>query len=146
MQKLTTLIVLMLVSSIAFSQLATKSNTADSIIPLPKIVAKEVVKDLIRKDLLESELKITNTNMGLLKNNLIAKDSLITSKNSIIELYKEKENNYNTVIELKDIQKKNLEDLIKKLNKDLKKQKIKLFTRTTFGVIVIGGLSYLLLK
>jgi hypothetical protein len=84
--------------------------------------------------------------MGLLKNNLIAKDSIITSKNSIIELYKEKENNYNTMIDLKDSQKKNLEDLVKKLNKDLKKQKIKLFTRTTFGVIVIGGLSYLLLK
>jgi hypothetical protein len=136
----------MLVSSIAFSQLATKRNTVDSIILLPKIVAKEVVKDLIRKDSLESELKITKINTGLLKNNLIAKDSIITSKNSIIELYKEKENNYNTMIDLKDLQNKNLDDLVKKLNKDLKKQKIKLFTRTTFGVIVIGGLSYLLLK
>jgi hypothetical protein len=113
---------------------------------LPKIVAKEVVKDLIRKDSLESELNITKTNMGLLKNNIIAKDSIISSKNGIIELYKEKENNYNTMIDLKDSQKKNLEDLVKKLNKDLKKQRVKLATRTTFGVIVIGGLSYLLLK
>jgi hypothetical protein len=136
----------MLVSSIAFSQLATKNNTVDSFIVLPKIVAKEVVKDLIRKDSLESELNITKTNMGLLKNNIIAKDSIISSKNGIIELYKEKENNYNTMIDLKDSQKKNLEDLVKKLNKDLKKQRVKLATRTTFGVIVIGGLSYLLLK
>jgi hypothetical protein len=136
----------MLASSIAFSQIATKSFTADSIIPLPKIVAKEVAKDLIRKDSLESELKVTQKNMGLLEHNLTAKDSLITSKDGIIDLYKEKEKNYNTMIDLKDLQKKNLEELAKKLNRDLKKQKLKLFARTSFGVIVIGGLSYLLLK
>lgn len=136
----------MLASSIAFSQIATKSFTADSIIPLPKVVAKEVVKDLIRKDSLESELKVTQKNMGLLEHNLTAKDSLLTSKDGVIELYKEKEKNYNTMIDLKDLQKKNLEELAKKLNRDLKKQKLKLFARTTFGVIVIGGLSYLLLK
>jgi len=136
----------MLASSIAFSQIATKSYTADSIIPLPKIVAKEVAKDLIRKDSLESELKVTQKTMGLLEHNLTAKDSLITSKDGIIDLYQQKEKNYNTMIDLKDLQKKNLEDLAKKLNRDLKRQKLKLFARTSFGVIVIGGLSYLLLK
>lgn len=84
--------------------------------------------------------------MAILEDNLVAKDSLITSNNDIIELYKEKEKNYNTMIDLKDLQKKNLEELTKKLNKDLKKQKLKLFTRTSFGMIAIGGLSYLLLK
>jgi len=137
---------LMLASSIAFSQIATKSFTADSIIPLPKIVAKEVAKDLIRKDSLESELKVTQKTMGLLEHNLTAKDSLLTSKDGIIDLYQQKEKNYNTMIDLKDLQKKNLEELTKKLNRDLKKQKLKLFARTSFGVIVIGGLSYLLLK
>ena len=136
----------MLANSIAFSQIATKSYTADSIIPLPKIVAKEVAKDLIRKDSLESELKVTQKTMGLLEHNLTAKDSLITSKDGIIDLYQQKEKNYNTMIDLKDLQKKNLEDLAKKLNRDLKRQKLKLFARTSFGVIVIGGLSYLLLK
>jgi hypothetical protein len=136
----------MLASSIAFSQIATKSFTADSIIPLPKIVAKEVAKDLIRKDSLESELKVTQKTMGLLEHNLTAKDSLLTSKDGIIDLYQQKEKNYNTMIDLKDLQKKNLEELTKKLNRDLKKQKLKLFARTSFGVIVIGGLSYLLLK
>jgi hypothetical protein len=113
---------------------------------LPKLVAKEVVKDLIRKDSLESELKITQSNLRLLEHNISAKDSIITFKSNIIQLYTEREKNYNTIIDLKDLQKKNLEDLTKKLNKDLKKQKLKLFARTSFGVVVIGGLSYLLLK
>ena len=136
----------MLLSSIAFSQKDTKSITTDSLIPLPKSVAIQVIKDVIRKDSLEAEIMVAKTNIDLLQYNLSNKDSMILSKDNIISLYKEKESNYNTVISLKDLQKKNLEDLVTKLNRDLRRQKLKLFSRTTFGSIIIGGLTYLILK
>lgn len=136
----------MLLSLTAFSQVATKTGTKDSIIPLPKIVAIEVVKDLIRKDSLETEVKYLKSNIGLLEKNLSIKDSIILIKDNIISVYVEKEKNWNSIIDLKDEQKKNLEDLTKKLTKDLKKQKVKLFFRTSFGLAIIGGLTYLLLK
>jgi len=136
----------MLLSSIAFSQKDTKSITTDSLIPIPKSVAIQVIKDVIRKDSLEAEIIVAKTNINLLQYSLSNKDSVILSKDNIISLYKEKENNYNTLITLKDLQKKNLEDLVTKLNRDLRRQKLKLFARTTFGSIIIGGLTYLILK
>lgn len=136
----------MLLSLTVFSQNVTKNLTTDSIIPLPKSVAIEVVKDILRKDSLESEIMVAKLNIDLLQNIISNKDSMITSKDNIISIYKEKEKNYTTVITLKDLQKKNLEDLVAKLNHDLKRQKLKLFARTTFGAIIIGGLTYLILK
>ena len=136
----------MLLSLTVFSQNVTKNLTTDSIIPLPKSVAIEVVKDILRKDSLESEITVAKLNIDLLQNSISNKDSMITSKDNIISIYKEKEKNYTTVITLKDLQKKNLEDLVAKLNHDLKRQKLKLFARTTFGAIIIGGLTYLILK
>ena len=130
----------------ASSQVATRTNTRDSIIPLPKIVAIEIVKDLIRKDSLETEVNFLKNNMGLLEKNLVIKDSIILIKDNIISVYVEKEKNWNNIIELKDLQKKNLEDLTKKLTVDLKRQKVKGFFSTTFGLAIIGGLTYLLLK
>ena len=136
----------MLLSSIAFSQTVTKKPITDSIIPLPKPVAKEVVKDLIRKDSLEVEVSVIKKNNNILENTVVIKDSIIKYKDNIIELQKEKEKNHLLIEELKDAQKSNLEKLAKDLNRDLKKQKLKLFARTTFGVIIIGGLTYLILK
>jgi hypothetical protein len=130
----------------ASSQVATKKNTTDSVIVLPKLVAIEVVKDLIRKDSLELELKTSKNNYSLLEKNISSKDSIIKLKDNIILVYTEKEKNCNTMIELKDTQKKNLEDLTKQLTKEIKKQKIKLFFRTSFGLAIIGGLTYLLIR
>jgi hypothetical protein len=113
---------------------------------LPKLVAIEVVKDLIRKDSLELELKTSKNNYSLLEKNISSKDSIIKLKDNTISVYVEKEKNCNTIIELKDTQKKNLEDLNKQLVKEIKKQKIKLFFRTSFGLAIIGGLTYLLLR
>ena len=136
----------MLLSLTASSQVATKKNTTDSVIVLPKLVAIEVVKDLIRKDSLELELKTSKNNYSLLEKNISSKDSIIKLKDNIILVYTEKEKNCNTMIELKDTQKKNLEDLTKQLTKEIKKQKIKLFFRTSFGLAIIGGLTYLLIR
>jgi hypothetical protein len=146
MIRLIALAVIMLLSSTAFSQTATKKNTTDSIVALPKGVAIEVVKDLIRKDSLDLELNTVKGNYKLLEKNLTVKDSIIGIKDNIISIYVEKEKNFNTIIEFKDLQKKNLEDQNKQLTKEIKRQKIKLFFRTSFGLAIIGGLTYLLIK
>lgn len=78
---------------------------------LPKSVAKEIVKDLYRKDSLQNELSIVKETYRLLQENYSLKDSLISNKASIINIYKERENNLNSVISLKDKQIKEYSDL-----------------------------------
>lgn len=135
---------MMLVSSIAFSQTNTGTITTDSIVPLPKNVAKEVVKDLIRKDSLESELKVCQKNTELLEQNLTLKDSIILSKDTQISLQKEKEVNYETMLQLKDTQIENFKLLTDKLNADIKKNKRKTVLKTIGNTALIGGLVFLL--
>ncbi len=136
----------MLVSLIASSQTVTKTTTTiDSIVPLPKNVAKEVVKDIIRKDSLETELKVLTENYKLLETNSVIKDSVIQSKDGVINLWKDKEKNYLTIIDLKDQQKTNLEVLNKSLAADLRKTKRKSTVKTLIGGAIIGGLTYLLI-
>ena len=134
---------MMLVSSIAFSQTGTGTITTDSIVPLPKNVAKEVVKEIIRKDSIQAELTICYDNQKLLENNLVLKDSIIHSKDSQIDLQKQKEVNYETMLQLKDAQITNLNTLVDKLNKDIKKNKRKSFFKKIGNTVVIGGLAYL---
>jgi hypothetical protein len=136
---------ILLVNLTAFSQIVTKSTTTDSIIPLPKNVAKEVAKDIIRKDSLETELKSVKLDVSLLKNNLVAKDSIIISKDAIIALWVEKEKNYLSIINLKDLQKANVETLNKTLAADLRKAKRKSTTKTIVGTAIVGGLLYLVI-
>jgi hypothetical protein len=136
----------MLLSLTAFSQTVTKNYITDSIVPLPKFVAKEVAKDLIRKDSLLTELAICKSNSDLLNENLSNKDKIISSKDSIISIYGEKEKNWFSIIELKDLQKKNLEELTKKLTHDLKMQKIKMTVRSSLGLALIGVLTYIIVK
>ncbi len=137
---------MMLVSSIAFSQTNTGTIITDSIVPLPKNVAKEVVKDLLRKDSLQAELKVCQENMGLLEHNLTLKDSVILSKDGQIFLQKQKEINYETMLQLKDTQLENFKILIDKLNADIKKNRRKTVLKTIGNTALIGGLAYLLIS
>jgi hypothetical protein len=130
----------------AFSGTGIKIITRDSIIPLPKAVARENVKELIRKDSLETEISVLKNNYSLLEQNNSYKDTIIESKSRQIDLYKEKEKNYLTIIELKDEQKKNLEELTKSLNKEIKKMKLNSLKNTAISSIIIIGLTYFLLK
>jgi len=126
----------------ASSQIVTKSTT-DSVITLPKNVAKEVVKDIMRNDSLEAELKTSNANQVLLKVSLSASDSIIKSKDDIIKLWVLKENNYLTIIDLKDQQKANLESLNKIIAADLRKAKRKSTVKSIVSTAIIGALTYL---
>ena len=142
MQKLILLIAIILASLTASSQIVTKSTT-DSVITLPKNVAKEVVKDIMRNDSLEAELKTSNANQVLLKVSLSASDSIIKSKDDIIKLWVLKENNYLTIIDLKDQQKANLESLNKIIAADLRKAKRKSTVKSIVSTAIIGALTYL---
>ena len=135
---------MMLVSSIAFSQTNTATIITDSIVPLPKNVAREVVKDLLRKDSLQAELIVCQENMGLLEHNLTLKDSVIFSKDAQISLQKQKETNYETMLQLKDTQLENFKILIDKLNADIKKNRRKTVLKTIGNTVLIGGLGFLL--
>ena len=135
---------MMLVSSIAFSQTNTATIITDSIVPLPKNVAREVVKDLLRKDSLQAELIVCQENMGLLEHNLTLKDSVILSKDAQISLQKQKETNYETMLQLKDTQLENFKILIDKLNADIKKNRRKTVLKTIGNTVLIGGLGFLL--
>lgn len=142
MQKLILLVAIVLANLTAFSQTVTKNST-DTVIILPKNVAREVVKDVIRKDSLESEINIHKKNEVLLKSNLVAKDSIIASKDTIINIWSAKEKNYLSIIDTKDQQKTNLEALTKSLSADLRKAKRKSTIKTIIGGAAIGLLLYL---
>ena len=137
---------MMLVSLTASSQKNTSSITTDSIVPLPKNVAREVVRDLIRKDSLQAELNTCHDNQGLLEHNLILKDSVILSKDAQLSLSKMKETNYETILQLRDAQIVNLNGLVEKLNKDIKKNRRKTILKTVGNTALLGGLAYLLIS
>ena len=137
---------MMLVSLTASSQKNTNSIITDSIVPLPKNVAKEIVKDLIRKDSIQAELNVCHDNQGLLEHNLILKDSIILSKDAQLSLAKQKETNYETLVQLREAQIVNLNTLVEKLNKDIKKKRRKTIFKTVGNTALIGGLAYLLIS
>jgi hypothetical protein len=146
MIRLAVLALMMLVSLTASSQKNTNSITTDSIVPLPKNVAKEIVRDLLRKDSIQAELNVCHDNQGLLEHNLILKDSIILSKDAQLSLAKMKETNYETILQLRDVQIVNLNGLVEKLNKDIKKNRRKTILKTVGNTALLGGLAYLLIS
>lgn len=136
----------MLVSLIAFSQKNTKNSTTDSVIVLPKAVAKEVVKDIIRKDSCQDQLNVMQSNLNLSQKNNDLKDSIIVSQKSQLELWDQKGKNYETMLILKDIEKKNLEMAIKPLQNDLKKAKRKVVKTEIGAAAIILFLGYLIVR
>lgn len=115
----------MSLSLTVFSQADTKIITTDSIVPLPKLVAREVVKDILRKDSCEDEIKLIKDNNLKLTKIIDNKDSLINRKDSMIVEYKHKGVNDSLVIFNKGIQNSNLENTVKSLGNQLKSTKRK---------------------
>ncbi len=143
MKKLSLLIILLFVTSIAFSQSATKNTTTgDTSIVLPKAVAREVVKDILRADSAIAELNLVKQNYKLLQTNLILKDSINQVNRQVINLHEQKEKGYIAIGEYMNNQIERLKVLAEDLNEQLKKEKRKRFFWNTAGTVVIGGLIY----
>jgi hypothetical protein len=122
------------------------SSAQDTTINLPKPVAREVVKDLLRYDSLQIEHTFLKINYSLLNQNSKLKDTIISDKNGIIELYKKNQDLYDKMISVKDNQLNNSNKTVLDLNKSLRviKRK-KTFTEFISGVVIVS-LGYLIVK
>ena len=133
MKKLKLLIILMMTSFISFSQ-----NDIDTLsIRLEKPVAKLVIKDLITGDEAKEELGLSVKKFQLLEQKIVLKDSVITNLNDQIS-------NFNTMISTKQDQLNLSQELSKKLQKDLKKQKLKTKLAGGAGVVAVIAVAVLL--
>ena len=116
----------------SFSQNAIDSTS----IRLEKPIVKLVIKDLITGDDAKSELSLTANKINLLEKKILLKDSVIFNLNTKI-------NNIRSIVMTKDDQLAISQELSKRLEKDLKKQKLK--TRLTLGAGIAGAVAILLL-
>lgn len=99
-----------------FSQTGTNKESDTTKVVLTKEVAKQIVKDLIRLDGCQEELKLT-------QNKIIKLEEREIQKDTIISLLRDKDNNNQFVITQKDKQLQISDELSKSLGKELKSSK-----------------------
>lgn len=103
---------------------------------LDKNVAKKVVKDLVQSDVLKQERVLMLENIDNLTNQKIYKDSIISYKDRQIEAYK-------GIVGIQEEKEVAYTATIKKLEKQVKRQK--LAKKTAFGLLVIS-IGFLIVK
>jgi hypothetical protein len=103
---------------------------------LDKNVAKKVVKDLVQSDVLKQERVLMLENIDNLTNQKIYKDSIISYKDRQIESYK-------GILGIQEEKEVAYTATIKKLEKQVKRQK--LAKKTAFGLLVIS-IGFLIVK
>jgi hypothetical protein len=119
------LIFLMMMSLKGFSQ-----NDIDTTsIQLKKPIARLVIKDLIKGDGANEELALNLQKISLLENKISLKDSVILSLNTQID-------NVRSIVMTKDNQLDLSQELSKKLERDLKKQKFKTKLMGGAGILI----------
>ena len=99
-----------------FSQTGTNKESDTTKVVLTKEVAKQIVKDLIRLDGCQEELKLT-------QNKIIKLEEREIQKDTIISLLRDKDKNNQFVITQKDKQLQISDELSKSLGKELKSSK-----------------------
>jgi len=109
------LISILSLSLTAFSQTGTNSQPTKCF-PIP--VVKQITKDLISGDSAKTQLKLTEQQLLETENKVVLKDS-------VVSLLRIKENNYQTIIGTQDQKYSILENHTKKVELNLKKEKIK---------------------
>ena len=119
-------IILMIVSLNSFSQTVTDSTS----IQLKKPIAKLVIKDLIKGDGAKKELVLYSDKIKLFQEKIILKDSIILNLN-------DKVTNFNSILLTKSDQLALSQELSKKLEQDLKKQKFKNKLTAGAGVVAV---------
>jgi len=129
------LISILSLSLTAFSQTGT-NNQPTKCFPIP--VVKQITKDLISGDSAKAQLKLTEQQLLETENKVVLKDS-------VISLLRIKENNYQTIIGAQDHKYSILENHTKKVELNLKKEKIKnKFTSGLTGIAILT-LTFLLI-
>ena len=112
-------------------------NVIDSTsIQLKKPIAKLVIKDLITGDGAKKELALTLDKINLLEQKVVLKDSIIFSLNSQV-------GNFESIMLTKNNQLTLSQELSKKLQTDLKKQKFKTKLMGGAGILIAVGVAIL---
>jgi hypothetical protein len=96
---------------------------------LKKPIAKLVIKDLITGDGAKNELAITIDKIKLFEQKIVLKDSVILNLNNKI-------NNFDSILLTKSDQLLLSQELSKRLEQDLKRQKLK--NKLTMGAGILG--------
>ena len=128
------LISFLLLKSIAFSQ--TDTSKVEKCFPMP--VVKQIMKDLISGDEAKAQLKLT-------EQQLIETEKKVSLKDSVISTLRLKEVNYQTIIDSEKQKFEIMEKYSKKLEFDLKKEKVKNKFKSIVGTGVIVALSFFLI-
>ena len=103
---------------------------------MQKPIARLVIKDLITGDGAKDELALTLDKIKILEQKIVLKDSIITNLNFQID-------NFNSILSTKSDQLTLSQELSKKLEVDLQKQKVK--NKLTMGVGIVGIVAALFL-
>jgi len=119
-----------------FSQPGIPTNSEVKCFPIS--IVKLITKDLIIGDSAKNLLKITERQLLETENKIILKDSVINS-------YINKENNYKLIINGERTKFETLEDFNKNLQLSLKKSKFKTKLTSTISITIIGILTGLIL-
>ena len=127
------LILLMMMSLKGFSQNVTDSTS----IQLKKPIAKLVIKDLITGDGLKEELTLSISKIKLLEQKVVLKDSVIENLNFQV-------GNFESIMLTKTDQLALSQELSKRLQADLKKQKLKTKLMGGAGIVAVIGVVVLL--
>jgi hypothetical protein len=121
----------------AFSQTDT-NNQPTKCFPIP--VVKLIIKDLMSGDSAKAQLK-------LVEDQLLKTEKKVELKDSVISLLRIKESNYNVIIDAQNQKYSTLETHTKKVEWDLKKEKVKnKFTSVLSGVAVAALTFFLIIK
>ena len=131
------MITILSLSSIAFSQTGTNSEPVKCF-PVP--VVKQITKDLLSGDSAKAQLKLTGLQLLETENKVVMKDS-------VISLLRIKEINYQTIIGAQDQKYSILENHTKKVELNLKKEKLKnKFTSGLAGVVILTLTGFLIIQ
>lgn len=129
------LISILSLSLTAFSQTGT-NNQPTKCFPIP--IVKQIIKDLMSGDSAKAVLKLTEQQLLETENKVIMKDSVIT-------MLRDKESNYIKMLDEQNQKYSILEDHTKKVEWDLKKEKVKNKFKSILGGGALIALTFLLL-
>jgi hypothetical protein len=127
MKKLIALIAILTTTLTAFSQ--TDTNSKEPVKSFPISIVKKIIKDLISGDEAKAQLKLSDSLLVITEGKVVLKDNIINTM-------KIKEVNYVNVIGAQNEKYDVLEGYSKKVERDLKKEKVK----GKFLNIVSGGI------
>jgi hypothetical protein len=121
----------------AFSQTDT-NNQPTKCFPIP--VVKLIIKDLMSGDSAKAQLRLVG-------DQLLETEKKVELKDSVISLLRVKESNYNVIIDAQNQKYSTLDAHTKKVEWDLKRQKVKnKFTSVLSGVAVVALTFFLIIK